>query len=326
MVIGNVLEIMRRRLYHICYTSHREVFCRSYKDYCMMFNCIAQAVFKTQSNLLAYSIMSTHTHIICECFSPSDLVKRIRSSYAQMFNHRYCRRGSLGDESFFCDRLEGRCHVTTAISYVVRNPLHHEVCANPYAYPFSSVGQYFKSKLDRFSLSGDDAVGKVRSRSAIIRKQNILPDEVGVYSDSGMIKMDDVVDNVMVEGYFGSYRSFMYGLSRIDYEKWTEEQSEDNVTVTPVTIRTIEPFLSDDEVASILKQNHHWLKEKRITDIELCSIIDKTYVPRFGKSGYAQLMPKDVSVIRKQLLQAFQFRISSKQLDRCLCVLDEEGK
>ncbi|WP_143822510.1 MULTISPECIES: hypothetical protein [unclassified Muribaculum] len=133
-----------------------------------------------------------------------------------------------------------------------------------------------------------------------------------------MIRMDDVVDNVMVEGYFGSYRSFMYGLSRNDYGKWEEEQRDDNVAMEPVTIRTIEPFLSDDEVASILKQNHHWLKEKRITDIELCDAIDKTYIPRVGKSGYAQLTTKEVEVIRKQLLQIFQFRISFKQLDRCL--------
>lgn len=309
---------MKRRLYHICYTSHLEVFCRSYKDYCMMFNCIAQAMLKTQSNLLAYSIMSTHVHIICECFSPSDLVKRIRSSYVQMFNYRYCRRGSLGEESFFCDSLEGRRHVTTAISYVVRNPLHHEICANPYAYPFSSIGQYFKNTLDSFSTGGGDAVGKVRSRSDIIREKNILPGDVSVSSDSGMIRMDDVVDNVMVEGYFGSYRSFMYGLSRNDYGKWEEEQRDDNVAMEPVTIRTIEPFLSDDEVASILKQNHHWLKEKRFTDIELCDAIDKTYIPRVGKSGYAQLTTKEVEVIRKQLLQIFQFRISFKQLDRCL--------
>ncbi|MBO8465110.1 MAG: hypothetical protein IAB93_03830 [Bacteroidetes bacterium] len=78
--------------------------------------------------------------------------------------------------------------------------------------------------------------------------------------------------------------------------------------------------MSDDEVASILKQNHHWLKEKRITDVELCDIIDSTYVPHLGKSGYAQLTTKEADVIRKQLLQAFQFRISSKQLDRCLYI------
>lgn len=309
---------MSRRLYHICYTSHQEVLCRSYKDYCMMFNCVAQAVFRTHSNLLAYSIMSTHVHIVCECENPSDLVKRIRSSYTQMFNYRYCRKGSLGEESFFSDILEGRRHVTTAISYVVRNPLHHEVCSNPYAYPFSSVSQYFKNAMDRFSPDMGNMEEKGRYRSDIIRRKNVLPDNVGLWKHSGMIKMEDVIDNVMVEGYFGSYRAFMYGLSRNDYEKWSEEQYEDNVAVDPVTIKTIEPFLSEEETAAIMKQNYNWLKEKRITDIELCDIIDRTHLPRLGKSGYAQLTAREADAIRRRLLHAFKSRISSKQLDRCL--------
>lgn len=312
---------MSRRLYHICYTSHNEVFCRGYKDYCMMFNCIAQAMFKTHSNLLAYSVMSTHVHIICECDSPSDLVKRIRSSYTQMFNHRYYRKGALGEGSFFCDVLEGRHHVTSAISYVVRNPLHHEVCSNPYAYPFTSVGQYFTNSIDRFYPDAWNPEGKGRYRSDIVRKKNVLPGDVGFWEQSGMIKMEDVVDNVMVEGYFGSYRAFMYGLSRNDYGKWSEEQYEDNVESTPVTLRTIEPFLSETEVASILKQNFHWLKEKRMTDIELCDIIDKTCLSRFGKSGYAQLTVREAESVRRRLLHEFKSRVSSKQLERCLHIV-----
>lgn len=312
---------MSRRLYHICFTSHQEVLCRSYKDYCMMFNCIAQAVFKTRSNLLAYSVMSTHLHLVCECDSPPDLVKRMRSSYTQMFNHRYCRKGALGEESFFSDRLEGRRHITTAISYVVRNPLHHEVCANPYAYPFSSVGQYFKNSMEKFAPCDVDMDRKGRSKSDIIRRKNVLPEDVGFGGRSGMISMDDVVKNVMVEGYFGSYRAFVYGLSRNDYEKWAKEQYEDNVSVSPVTIKTIEPFLSEEEVASIMKQNQHWLKEKRMTDIELCDIIDRTYIPRLGKSGYAQLTAREADAVRKQLLRVYQAKISFKQLDRCLHIL-----
>ena len=136
-----------RITYHICFTSHNEVLCRSYKDYCMMFNCIAQAVFKTGSSLLAHAIMSTHVHMIAVCADPSNLVMRIRTSYTQMFNHRYKRKGTLGDKAFFCSKLEGRRHIAAAISYVIRNPYHHEVCANLYSYPFSSVNQYFKNKI-----------------------------------------------------------------------------------------------------------------------------------------------------------------------------------
>lgn len=317
---------MSKRLYHICYTSHQEVLCRNFRDYSMMFNCIAQAVFNTGSNLLAHSIMSTHVHLICESGDASGLVKRIRSSYTQMFNHRYRRAGRLGEESFFCDRLEGRHHITAAISYVMRNPWHHEVCANPYAYPFSSIGQYFKNSLDRFlPMAGSDI--RKNSKSDIIRDKNIIPGHIKVSLSSGMIRVCDVIDSIMVEGYFGSYRAFIYGLSRNDYEKWEKEQCSDNVAAMPVTIRTVEPFLSEDKVVAIMRQNPHWLKEKRITDIELCDIIDHSYIPRLGKSGYAELTEKEIYSIRRHLFKSLSMKVSSNQLDRCLpCHSSRGGK
>ena len=202
---------MGRRLYHICFTSHNEVLCRSYKDYCMMFNCIAQAVFKTGSSLLAHAIMSTHVHMIAVCADPSNLVMRIRTSYTQMFNHRYKRKGTLGDKAFFCSKLEGRRHIAAAISYVIRNPYHHVR----------------------------------RKKSDIIRIKNHLPDDVDVLRSTGMISYDDVVDSVLVEGYFGSYRAFLFGLNRNDYERWMREQEEDDDGLPPVTLGTVEAFLPD---------------------------------------------------------------------------------
>ena len=305
---------MGRRLYHICFTSHNEVLCRSYKDYCMMFNCIAQAVFKTGSSLLAHAIMSTHVHMIAVCADPSNLVMRIRTSYTQMFNHRYKRKGALGDKAFFCSKLEGRRHIAAAISYVIRNPYHHEVCANLYSYPFSSVNQYFKNKIQSFSPV-TEAVFR-RKKSDIIRIKNHLPDDVDVLRSTGMISYDDVVDSVLVEGYFGSYRAFLFGLNRNDYERWMREQEEDDDGLPPVTLATVEAFLPDREVQLILKQNQHWVNEKRVSDIELCDIIDHQCVPRYGKVSYVQLSHSEVDDVRQSLADAL--RVSQGQLERCL--------
>ena len=46
---------MKGKIYHLCYTSHGEVLCRKYLDYCMLFNCIAQATIGTDAQLLAYA-------------------------------------------------------------------------------------------------------------------------------------------------------------------------------------------------------------------------------------------------------------------------------
>lgn len=92
---------MKGKIYHLCYTSHGEVLCRKFLDYCMLFNCIAQATICTDAQLLAYAIMSSHVHLIVITGYPAAYIQRIRSSYTQMFNIRYHRKGALGEPSFF---------------------------------------------------------------------------------------------------------------------------------------------------------------------------------------------------------------------------------
>lgn len=140
---------MKGKIYHLCYTSHDEVLCRKYLDYCMLFNCVAQATIGTGAQLLAYAIMSTHVHLIVITEQPAAYIQRIRSSYTQMFNRRYRRKGTLGEPSFYSVELIGRRHVTAAISYVLRNPVHHELTSNPYDYEFSSIGLYFRKETRR---------------------------------------------------------------------------------------------------------------------------------------------------------------------------------
>lgn len=280
----------------------------------MLFNSIAQAVFKTGSSLLADALMSTHAHLIVVCESPSKLVMRVRSSYTQMFNHRYLRTGPLGEESFYSVELKGRRHIAAAVSYVVRNSCHHEVCANVYSYPFTSVGQYFRNNIGNFAPAADVIRGK--RRSDIIRTKNRLPDGVEVMRSTGMISYDDVIDNVLVEGYFGSYRSFMYGLNRNDYDRWMHEHEADDNGLAPVTLGTVEPFLSEEKVRSILQQNLYWVKEKSLSDIELCDIIDHHYVPMYGKLSYTQFTNSEAEVVRSRL--ARDFHVARKQLERCL--------
>lgn len=93
----------------------------------------AQAAINTDSLLIAFVIMSSHVHIAVITSNPGILVQRIRSSYTQQFNDRYFRKGRMGDKYYFKLAMEGRLHITAAFSYIMRNPVHHRVCANPFA-------------------------------------------------------------------------------------------------------------------------------------------------------------------------------------------------
>ena len=65
-----------------------------------------------------------------------------------------------------------------------------------------------------------------------------------------------------------------------------------------------------------MKQNQHWVNEKRVSDIELCDIIDHQCVPRYGKVSYVQLSHSEVDDVRQSLADAL--RVSQGQLERCL--------
>ena len=212
---------MKGKIYHLCYTSHGEVLCRKYLDYCMLFNCIAQATIGTDAQLLAYAIMSTHVHLIVITEHPAAYIQRIRSSY--------------GEPSFYFVELIGRRHVTAAISYVLRNPVHHELTSNPYDYEFSSIGLYFRKETRR----PEDTRPKKAAKpfAAIIRRDNRqrLPEGLVFDDETGQIEPSQLVNSAVVEGFFGSYAAFDYGLQRRDYQVWETEQLQDRDGQSAIT-------------------------------------------------------------------------------------------
>lgn len=310
---------MKGKIYHLCYTSHSEVLCRKFLDYCMLFNCIAQATICTDAQLLAYAIMSSHVHLIVITGYPAAYIQRIRSSYTQMFNIRYHRKGALGEPSFFSLELKGRHHVAAAISYVLRNPSGHEVCVNPYDYPFSSIRLYFKSLIiSPVQQKHSHGVnGKKGMHPRLISVTNSLPDWVDIDPD-GQINPDQIVCSDLVEGYFGSYNAFNFALSRRDYEQWNTQQMNDELSLDPVTLASIEPYMSAEEVSRILRQNPGWIKDKRIKDIDLCNMVDSEYVPQYHKKSYACLSTSEKLEISRKLLK--NRNVTVRQVEKCLGV------
>ena len=132
--------------YHLCYTSHDELLCRSRDDYERMISRIGYYSYRFDSRILAYCVMSNHVHLILMTDSLSKFVQYLRGSYTKSFNAKYCRNGRLGEKGYFSLELSGVRHLLAAISYVLRNPVHHRVAVNPFNYPFSSVCLYYKPR------------------------------------------------------------------------------------------------------------------------------------------------------------------------------------
>ena len=113
-----------KEIHHICITSHSEIMFRSDADMHYAFNCLAAACVKTDSKLLAFSLLTSHVHIAVITDSADQLVKRFRYRYSCYFNTKYKRKGALGERKWYDDVFNGPRHIITGINYILRQGLH----------------------------------------------------------------------------------------------------------------------------------------------------------------------------------------------------------
>lgn len=139
---------------HICFTSHGEVMFRNSQDVGVLINLLALNSWKYDIAILADCEMSTHVHLVvmADSANVSGFVKNLRCQYTGYFSSRYgrARHNRLGEKNFFCLDVFGISHIQSALSYVLRNPVHHGVTSTPFAYPFSSVNDLFPMEMGRF--------------------------------------------------------------------------------------------------------------------------------------------------------------------------------
>ena len=319
IIIRN-FAVMKKENYHICLSGGDEVYCRSEEDYIFCFNALALAVHETETSLLADSIMSTHLH---ECVCSEDpllLIKRQRYPYTRYFNRKYHRKGMLGQAKPFIMKLDGTYHNLAAITYTFRNALHHGVAPTPFAYRHSSARVIFRKSL------GHDEECKMLSPS---RQHRHLPYRVkcppGYRMDkTGLILREDVIDTVYVEHMYSSPRSFLYHMNLLTSEEWIREQEKDRTEGTPITIELIETGVRYQSLGEMLANEHGNKNYRRMGDIELCTLIDKTLLPERGIESVYTMSLSEKNAIAN-LLKA-QYHIPIAQINRCLAMSYPSGK
>ena len=70
--------------------------------------------------------------------TPSHQFSKLFNSYAQAFNKRYGRHGSLFERPFKRKLIDNESYLKQVILYVHNNPVHHKFCDHPVEYPWSS--------------------------------------------------------------------------------------------------------------------------------------------------------------------------------------------
>lgn len=301
-----------RKLYHFCLSAGNEVMFRSDEDYIRGFNCYAVAVARTESVALVDSFMSNHFHGCALTDDIRDLCYHYRTAYSRYFNRKYSRRGPLGETVPFVIDIVGVYHRLAALSYVLRNPLHHGVAPTPFAYPHNSANAIFRTEL------GKSPVTELLPKSKFY---HTVPDKAelpqGYKMDrSGLILRESVIDVQQVEYIYGSPRNYLFYMNRISGEEWEKEQLKDGASA--LTIDKIETGVRMSDVQSMLKNEFGRGDYRAMTDIRLCNLIDNEILPQYGAGSVYLLDEKTKREIANDLWS--EYRLPREMIVRCLAM------
>ena len=301
-----------KKSYHLCFSAGEEVLFRDVEDYNRGFNCFAMALFNTDSTGLVESEMSTHYHQLIQSANPDDFMHRFRLSYSMYYNRKYHRSGRLGEKSHYTMEVVGYNHMIAAMSYVLRNPLHHGVAPIPYAYPYSSVNSIFMAQMGK--LPCRDLLNR-RHYHRFINKAVQIPDNY-VMSERGVLLRESVLDIPQVENLFVSPRSFNWHMTRKSSEEWESEQARDNNGRPPINLSAIENGIQLTSQSEMLIHENGKSNYRRPSDVDICAEIDNNILPKYNKASVYQLSRQEKQQIAEYLYRALH--ISESQIKRCL--------
>ncbi len=258
--------------------------------------CLAAHTYETE--LLAYAFMSNHFHIIAKTNNPSGYISSIRNGYTKWFNHKYCRKGSLGTRSFHAVTLVGYEHTLEAVTYVLRNAVHHKVNSYPSGYPFCSARYYFIKELgiqnQYVPINGWDEQRKVLSIKKKLPKGYIL-------DKTGLLVQENILKTKIVEQLYGSPRKFMFYMNKLSGEE--------------KVLLQVESWMG--KKAHELLENNKLANSNRISDVDVCQYIDLWLKKNKKGAPYTALSVQEKLNLGRLLKRK---GVGSTQAARCLAL------
>ena len=113
-------------------------------------------------------------------------------------------------------------------------------------------------------------------------------------------------------------RAFNYYMSRKSGEEWEKEQEKDKLGTGPVRLDTIEYGIKDQPLEKKLIYENGRSDYRKISDIDLCTEIDRKIVPKYGKGSVYHQSRSEKQEIGNQLYR--QYHIPEAQIRRCLAM------
>lgn len=305
-----------KKLYHLSLSSPGEVLFRSQDDYRRAFNCYVVALLKSDSLSFADAFMSNHLHLCITSKSLKEFCYLFRIGYAKYFNNKYYRGGKLGEDNFFVLEVEGIRHIIAAVSYVLRNPVHHGISSTPFEYPYSSANIIFAKEL------GKGNIGPILPKEKIWRylPKNLKLDIPCRMDVNGMFLREDITEIRQVEMLYGTPRNYLYYMNRLSDSKWENEQKTDEVSHSPITLSNIER-IKESDITPLLRNEYGREDYRKMRDLDLCKLVDTHFVKKYKARSVYQLSRLQKNEIANDLYSLYRITgVYQEQIERCLAM------
>lgn len=135
--------------------------------------------------LYAYCVMNNHVHLLIRELIEdiSTIMKRVNTSYACYFNHKYERVGHVFQDRFRSEAIENDAYLIQVVRYIHNNPVKASLCNSHIQYPWSSYHHYinqeagfveFKEILNIFSSNKKKSIEAFIDYSKLDEKYSFL--------------------------------------------------------------------------------------------------------------------------------------------------------
>ena len=145
---------------------------------------------------------------------------------------------------------------------------------------------------------------------------------------SGLLLREDILETAHVESLYGTPRNYLYQMNKIGDEKGMQDQLAEKSSSPLITLEVIEQGIPGIDISQLLRNESGKHNPNRISDLELCRLIDETYVPRMVRGSNAPSIyqvdrARRVALydhLQKSLRNTCKKYATEGQLRRCLCL------
>ena len=152
--------------------------------------------------------------------------------------------------------------------------------------------------------------------ASYLPRHSEFPDEYQM-NEHGVFVRRSFMELRRAEQFYGSPRNYLYQMNRLTDESWSREQDGD-CTGKPLTLADIEQADAPSVAQMLKNETGRNFSRTRLQDLDVCRLIDKDFLPRFGVSSIYRLTDTQKKRIARALF--YDYRLPDHQIRRCLAL------